>query len=241
MYWYQDLTIDRPVELQRVPELTLGSIGEEVPGLPGFLYRVDTSLVNFFRYEGSEGARFDLHPVIARPIPLAGYATVTPFVGGRITAYSTTVTGVHTPLGGGSPPSRTPTASRASANCSSTGADAESRVSRVYEVGGWGGLDRILHSIEPRLHYIRIHGHNFYGLPLWTDQTDRIPEASWLEYSLTNRFRGRTISSRGRGDPPRALQARAGRRLRFRDRPARQRRRRPHGSGRVECCGFTAI
>ena len=40
-------------------------------------------------------------------------------------------------------------------------------------------------------------GHNFYGLPLWTNQTDRIPEADWFEYSLTNRIRGRTISAEG--------------------------------------------
>jgi len=64
----------------------------------------------------------------------------------------------------------------------------------VYALGGWGGLERVLHTIEPRVHYIRIVGHNFYGLPLWTDQIDRIPEASWFEYSVTNRLRGKTIS-----------------------------------------------
>ncbi|MGH7345615.1 MAG: LPS-assembly protein LptD, partial [Candidatus Rokuibacteriota bacterium] len=194
VYWYQDLTTARPVELQRVPELTLSSVGQELPGLPQFLYRVDTSLVNFFRYAGSEGARFDLHPLVARPIPLAGYATVTPFVGGRVTAYSTTVTGVHTPVSGGPAIEDTNGVPRVR-ELLEYGSDAESRASRVYQVGGWGGLDRLLHSIEPRAHFIRIVGHNFYSLPLWTDQTDRIPEANWLEYSLTNRIRGRTISS----------------------------------------------
>ena len=194
VYWYQDLTIDRPVELQRAPELTLSGVGQELPGLPGFLYRVDTSLVNFLRYEGSQGARVDLHPLVARPVPLAGYATVTPFVGGRVTAYSTTVTDVYIPLGGGPAVENTNGEPRVR-ELFEYGADAESRASRVYEVGGWGGLDRLLHSIEPRAHYIRIHGHNFYSLPLWTDQTDRIPEANWFEYSLTNRIRGRTISS----------------------------------------------
>lgn len=138
VYWYQDLTTDRPVELQRVPELTLGSIGQEVPGLPGFLYSVNTSLVNFFRYEGSEGTRFDLHPVVARPIPLAGYATVTPFVGGRVTAYSTTVTGVHTPVGGGVPAIEDTNGEPRVRELFEYGSDAESRVSRVYQLGGWG-------------------------------------------------------------------------------------------------------
>src|SRR6266508_1461576 len=54
----------------------------------------------------------------------------------------------------------------------------------------------MLHSIEPRAHYIRIVGHNFYSLPLWTE-LDQIPEANWFEYSVTNRLRGKTVSSDG--------------------------------------------
>jgi LPS-assembly protein len=192
VYWYQDLTTERPVELQRVPELTLSGVRQELPGLPGFLVQTDTSLVNFLRYAGSEGARFDLHPLVSRPVPLFGYATVTPFVGGRLTAYSTTVTGVHASAAGGPVIEDTNGEPRVR-ELLEYGSDAESRVSRVYELGDWGGLDRVLHSIEPRVHYIRIVGHNFYGLPLWTSQTDRIPEANWFEYSLTNRIRGRTI------------------------------------------------
>jgi len=196
IYWYQDLTTERPVELQRVPELTLTGIRQTLPGVPGGLYQVDTSFDNFLRYAGSEGARFDLHPVVSRPIPLGGYATVTPFVGGRVTAYSTTVTGVHFPVAGGLAIEDTNGEPRVR-ELIEYGADAESRASRVYDVGGWGGLDKVLHSIEPHVHYIRIEGHNFYGLPLWTNQTDRIPEANWFEYSLTNRIRGRTLAPEG--------------------------------------------
>jgi LPS-assembly protein len=194
LYWYQDLTTERPIELQRVPELTLTGVRQELPGVPGALYQVDSSLVNFQRYAGSEGARFDLHPLVSRPVPLAGYATVTPFVGGRVTAYSTTVTGVHTSIAGGPEIEDTNGEPRVR-ELLEFGADAESRASRVYAVGGWANLDRLLHSVEPRVHYIRIIGHNFYSLPLWTNQTDRIPEANWFEYSLTNRVRGRTINS----------------------------------------------
>ena len=196
IYWYQDLTTNRPVELQRAPELTLGGVRQTLPGVPGGLYQVDASLTNFLRYQGSEGARFDLHPIAFRPIPLEGYATVTPFVGGRLTAYSTTVTGVHEPVSGPIAVEDTNGEPRVR-ELLEYGADAESRAARVYELGGWNGLDRILHSIEPHVHYIRIVGHNFFGLPLWTGQVDRIPEASWFEYSLTNRIRGRTIAPEG--------------------------------------------
>jgi LPS-assembly protein len=196
VYWYQDLTTNRPVELQRAPELTLTGVRQTLPGVPGGLYQVDTSLVNFLRYQGSEGARFDLHPIAFRPIPLEGYATVTPFVGGRVTAYSTTVTGVREPVSGPTAVEDTNGEPRVR-ELLEYGADAESRAARVYDLGGWNGIDRILHSIEPRVHYIRIVGHNFFGLPLWTSQTDVIPEANWFEYSLTNRIRGRTMAPEG--------------------------------------------
>jgi LPS-assembly protein len=193
VYWYQDLTTDRPVELQRVPELTLQGIRQVLPGVPGVLYQVDSSFVNFFRYVGSEGARFDLHPLLSRPIPLAGFVTVTPFVGGRATIYSKTVTGTHIPVGGGPPVEDTNDDPRVR-ELLEFGSDAESRVSRAYTMGGWGGLSAMLHSIEPRVHYIRIIGHHFTKLPQWTD-LDQIPEASWFEYSVTNRLRGKTVSS----------------------------------------------
>src|SRR5262245_21525520 len=80
VYWYQDLTVQRPVELQRTPEITLQGVRQTLPGLPGFLYEVESSAVNFVRWQDSDGARFDVHPIISRPIPLAGYLTVTPFV-----------------------------------------------------------------------------------------------------------------------------------------------------------------
>jgi len=150
--------------------------------------------VNFLRDVGSEGVRLDLHPVLSRPIPLAGYMTVTPFVGARATAYSKTVTGMHNPLGGGPPVETTKDDPRVR-ELLEFGADGESRASRVYALDGWGGLSAMLHSIEPRVHYIRIVGNNFYSLPLWTDQIDRIPEANWFEYSVTNRLRGKTVSS----------------------------------------------
>src|SRR5262245_28801086 len=202
VYWYQDLTTTAPVELQRVPELTLSGVRQQLPGLPNVLYQTDASFVNFLRYLGSDGQRFDLHPVVSRPIPLEGYATLTPFVGGRLTAYSTTVTGIHTSPRSGLPVEETNGEPRLR-ELLEYGTDAESRASRVYELGGWGGLDRILHSIEPRARYIRIVGHNFYSLPIWTNQVDFIPEANWFEYSLTNRIQGKTVggpnaeSSRG--------------------------------------------
>jgi len=194
VYVYQDLTTPHPVELQRLPELTVQGLRQPLPGLPGVLYQVDASLVNFYRELGSDGTRFDLRPRVSRPIPLAGYATLTPFVGGRVTTYDRTVTDTGYKHGVFIEHTNDRTRVRQLAEL---GADAESRVTRAYQLGGGGGLAGVLHSVEPRTHYVRIFGENFYSLPIWTERVDRAPEANWFEYSVTNRLRGRTVNPEG--------------------------------------------
>ena len=81
--WYQDLTTTRRVELQRVPEIRLQGLRQNIPGLPGFLYETQASFTNFIREVGLTGVRADLHPRMFYPIPVGGYFTVTPFAGGR--------------------------------------------------------------------------------------------------------------------------------------------------------------
>src|SRR5213083_3065332 len=157
-------------------------------------HQVDASAIYFYRELGSDGTRADLRPRLSRPIPLAGYATLTPFAGGRVTAYDRTVTSTgfehdifieHTDD------------TERVRQLAEFGADLETRAARVYALGGVGGFDALLHSIEPRVHYIRVLGKNLYSLPIWDERVDRVPEASWLEYSVTNRLRGRTVSPEG--------------------------------------------
>src|SRR2546427_374850 len=89
---YQDLTTPEPVELQRLPEVSIQGVRQPLPGLPGVLYQIDAGATHFFRELGSDGTRADLRPRLSRPIPLAGYATVYPLAGGRPIAYDPTVT-----------------------------------------------------------------------------------------------------------------------------------------------------
>src|SRR5574341_142468 len=194
-YVYQDLTTRHPVELQRLPELSVQGLRQPLPGLPGFLYQVDAGFVNFYRELGSDGTRVDLRPRVSRPIPLAGYATLTPFVGGRLTAYSRTVTDVGTSREG--VVIEHTRAEERVRPLGEIGVDAETRLARAYQWGGASGLASVLHSIEPRTHYVRIFGKNFYSLPIWTEPVDRLPAAAWLEYSVTNRLRGRTVNPVG--------------------------------------------
>ena len=194
VFAYQDLTTPSPVELQRLPEVSIQGVQQPLPGLPGVLYQIDASAVHFYRELGSDGTRADLRPRLSRPIPLAGYATVTPFAGARVTAYDRTVT--STGFSHGVFIEHTDDRERVR-QLAEFGSDLETRATRVWELGGAGGLDALQHSIEPRVRYIRVLGSNLFSLPIWDERIDHVPEADWLEYSITNRLRGRTVSGEG--------------------------------------------
>jgi len=189
---YQDLTTRRPVELNRLPDLNMLGVRQPIPGLPGFLWELETSYVNFVRDVGSNGQRLDLHPRVSRPISVAGLATLTPFVGGRLTGYDKTVIGTRTTRGVSGTIEVTEDETRLR-RLFEAGTDLETQFSRIYPVGGTWGIDALLHSIEPRVNYTWITGKDQDRLPQWTD-VDNIPDTSRITYSLTNRLRARTVT-----------------------------------------------
>ena len=101
VFSYQDLTTRRPVELRRLPDLSLQGVRQPIPGMPGFLWELEVGYVNFVRDVGSEGQRLDIHPRISRPVSVGGLFTVTPFAAGGC-RYDTTVTAYQD--AGGEPP-----------------------------------------------------------------------------------------------------------------------------------------
>src|SRR5262245_44306544 len=195
LYWYQDLTTSVPIELNRLPEITVVRNRTPIPGLPGFLWDYDSQLTNVVRDVGSEGVRVDVHSRATRPISVFGFFTVSPFLGGRVTTYNHTVTGSRVGLDGvtvetvnNDPRVRT---------LLETGADVEARAARIYTIGGLSNVDAAVHSIEPRVNYTLIEGNNFGKLPNWGSPLDVIPRTSLLTYSLINRIRARTIAPEG--------------------------------------------
>jgi LPS-assembly protein len=193
VFTYQDLTTPRPSELYRLPDLNLIGVRQPIPGLPGFLWEMETSYVNFVRDVGSNGQRLDLHPRISRPLSANGLFTVTPFIGGRLTGYDTLVTGLRTTKAVSTPIEETEKAWRLR-RLFEAGTDVETQLSRIYQVGGAWGIDALLHSIEPRVNYTWITGKGQDRLPVWTEGVDRIADTSRIEYSLTNRVRARTVA-----------------------------------------------
>ena len=192
VFWYQDLTTRRPVELDRLPDVRLIGTPQPLGGVPGMLGEFDGSAVHFVRDVGSNGDRLDLHPRVSRPIPME-VVTLTPFVGGRLTGYDRTVTGLRNSRGVTGQVEITDDDPRLR-RLLEAGADLESKLSRVFDTGGAWNIDAMLHTIEPRVAYTWIAGKDKNRLPQWTPPLDNIQDTSMIEYSLTNRIRGRTVA-----------------------------------------------
>jgi LPS-assembly protein len=201
LFWYQDLTTRRAVELHRLPDLRLSLPRQAIPGLqdvPGvgrLTYELGTQFTNFVRQDGSDGLRYDFFPQFALPIPVNGFFTVTPFVSPRVTAFSKTATGTITsPDGIVIETTKDEPIARQSLDL---GASFEARASRVYNLGGLGNVDAVMHSIEPRATYLWRDGTNLEPskLPQW--MLDNTPEASNVVFSVVNRLRAKTVAPPG--------------------------------------------
>jgi len=214
IYWYQDLTQPRNVELQRVPELKLTSVRQPLPGVPGLLYEGQASFTNFIREIGTAGIRADFHPRLYLPIPVAGLFTLTPYAGGRLTLYNQEVIGQsisNGPNNLSSPISIEDTRSTLRLRQQEEfGLLVESRASRVYNLAGTGSIAALQHVIEPRANFIEIRGINQKANPQYEPGggpstgidpgyeartgIDAINKANEVTYSITNRLNARTTS-----------------------------------------------
>ena len=214
IYWYQDLTQPRNVELQRVPELKLTSVRQPLPGVPGLLYEGQASFTNFIREIGVAGIRADFHPRLYLPIPVAGLFTLTPYAGGRLTLYNQEVVGQS--ISNGPNNLSSPISIEDTRNTlrlrqqEEFGLLVESRASRVYNLAGTGSIAALQHVIEPRANFIEIRGINQKANPQYEPGggpstgidpgyeartgIDAINKANEVTYSITNRLNARTIS-----------------------------------------------
>ena len=214
VYWYQDLTQARAVELQRAPELKLTSVRQPLPGTTGLLYEGQASFTNFIREVGTAGIRADFHPRFYLPIPVAGLFTMTPYAGGRLTLYNKELIGLKTSLG--------PAILADAVTIDNTrdtirlrqqmegGVLLETRASRVYNLSDPGSIAALQHVIEPRANIIEIRGINQKANPQFDPGggptagidpgyeartgIDAINKANEVTYSIANHLNARTTS-----------------------------------------------
>jgi LPS-assembly protein len=212
LFFYEDLTTERPRELQRLPELRLSAFQQPVfggdyvttaPGVvggprlggPQLLFDLDSSYVNFVRDLGSEGQRLDLRPRLSYPWSPGGFFTLTPRLGVRETLYDTEVIGTTIDRGIVVEDTRKEFVSR---TLLEAGADFEARAYRVFDLDGAMGIQRLQHVIEPRATYLYREGDDADNVPQW-DGVDTIGPDHRVTYSLVNRLKAR---SGGDGDRP---------------------------------------
>jgi len=189
--YYQGFTQPQDLTLQKVPELTLFD-SREVFGLVHS--EVHASASAWVRQSGIDGFRVDLWPRLRLPIPtgLPFHASV--FVGARETAYGLTQNQMR---GGLNPDSTANFILDLPANSSremvEAGADVGTEVARVYDLG-WGGLQRVKHTIEPVLSYWYVPNVNQDELPIF-DDVDRMDQRSLITYGFVSRLLGRFVDS----------------------------------------------
>jgi LPS-assembly protein len=214
IYWYQDLTQVRAVELQRAPELKLTSVRQPLPGTTGLLYEGQASFTNFIREVGTAGIRADFHPRFYLPIPVAGLFTMTPYAGGRLTLYNRELIGVKTSLGPkilGDAVTIDDTRSTIRLRQQMEGGVLlETRAARVYNLSDTGSIAALQHVIEPHANIIEIRGLNQKANPQFDPGggptagidpgyeartgIDAINKANEVTYSIANHLNARTTS-----------------------------------------------
>ena len=194
LFFYQDLTTDEPVELQRLPELRLNAFQQPMPWLPDLLFEMESSYNNFVRDIGSEGQRLDLTPRLSYPVSPGGLFTITPRVGFRETLYDTRVVGTKEDRGFIVEDTEKEFTAR---SLFEAGVDLDARAQRVFDLDGAFGIQKLQHLIEPRVSYNYLDGDDSKDLPQW-DGIDTITPGHTVTYSLTNRLKARAVGEEDR-------------------------------------------
>jgi LPS-assembly protein len=195
LFFYQDLTTEEPVELNRLPDLSLAAFQQPIlPALPFLLFQLDSSYVNFVRDIGSEGQRLDLAPQLSYPWSPGGFFTLTPRIGIRETLYDTEVIGTEIDRGFVVEDTRKELTAR---SLFQAGADFDARAYRIFELDGTMGIQKLQHVIEPRVSYNFLDGDDSKNLPQW-DGIDTISPSHTVNYSLINRLKARSVGQEER-------------------------------------------
>ena len=193
--WNQDNIQPQEFALQRLPDLTLTGRKELFDNLMFADY--DAEAVNFFRYKGFDGWRFDVNPRVTLPWRfgnyLLGYATV----GSQGSVYSSSGQLLTiTPVG-------TTTATQFNNAVTTAGLSSFTHGSavpyfktgvstvldRVYDTG-WKSIEKIKNTIEPFADYAYVPRIFQGNRPLF-DEFDRLNARSLITYGVTTRFYGK--------------------------------------------------
>ncbi len=173
--WYDDVITRRQSDvdttLQRLPTVEFQGSRQPLFTTPVY-FRWNSEYVYFYRQDGDKAQRLDLNPRLYYPLRFKNYFTFEPSVGLRETLY-------YRDADSAADDDRF-----SSREIFDVTADLFTEVFNVFNTG-FGGIDRIKHSIRPQFVYSYTPDIDQDDLPYF-DDTDSISKQNILNYSLTN-------------------------------------------------------
>ncbi|MEK7842425.1 MAG: LPS assembly protein LptD, partial [Deltaproteobacteria bacterium] len=178
-YFDNLLVADNSTTLQRLPEIALTGIDQQIMDTP-FHFGVESSFVNFERKEGATGQRIDMHPTVSLPLNPGGYFEFKPSAGVRETFYQ-----VADPVKDKRYYDR---------SIYDLGADVTTTFVNISPIdeGEGDGLKKLKHTIRPKIIYTYIPEDVQDDLPIF-DGIDRIVKRNDFTYSLNTILTGKFL------------------------------------------------
>ena len=183
LLWYDDVVKRRQestdTTLQQLPGVTFDAIKQPVLN-DRFLVGMNSEYNNFFRKDGDTGQRMDIHPRLYLPLHYQNYFAFEPSAGFRQTAWYTDPEMLNA-----ADDSANPTYNDYKhRELYDLKADLSTDLFQVFRVQN-ETVDKIKHTITPRLEHSYIPDIDQSEYPLFTD-TDRIEPENLTTFSLTN-------------------------------------------------------
>ncbi|WP_157068044.1 LPS-assembly protein LptD, partial [Desulfosarcina cetonica] len=163
--------------LQQLPRLQLNGTKQQILGSDVY-WDMDSEYVYFYREDGDRGHRTDIHPRAYLPMRWGNYLSIEPSAGIRQTTWV---------MDRWSDDDLAKTSTREIYDLE---LDLSTELAKVMK-SPLAHVDRIRHSIRPKVVYAYIPDQDQSDLPYFTT-TDRIDEANQITYSLTHTFTART-------------------------------------------------
>lgn len=163
--------------LQKLPIITFTGIKQQLGETP-FFASIDSAFTNFYRKNGVQGQRLDLHPMLTYFATPAGIVEGSAWVGYRQRIYNT--------YGGDGPSGFNDT------GIPDVGASLSSTFSRVFDTS-WGNLKKVKHTVIPEVSYSYQPKEDQDNLPFF-DYNDRLVPQNMISYSVTNYLTGKYVS-----------------------------------------------
>jgi LPS-assembly protein len=167
--------------LQKLPILTFTGIKQRIGATPLY-FALDSNFTNFYREEGFQGQRLDLHPTMLLYTNPAPWLESIAWAGYQHRFYN-----MYGGTGSGSFDDK---------GLIDAGLALSSPLARVYDMG-WKGMPKLRHTLVPEVGYSYVQNRGQEELPFF-DFNDRVVHRNAISYSLTNYLTGKFVD----GDAP---------------------------------------